>query len=266
VNSRGHVTVSSTPRDATLAVWAADQTAAVRRRAAKLAAELGLPVAEDVAAGFELLLVIAADRLEVRSTQRRGAGPVWVDFVGGRLGYNRRAGRFGRLFDAIGPRAAAETVLDATAGLGQDAFLLAYHGYRVTAVERSPIVAALLADGLERAAATPELQEAVATRLHLVAADARDYLPSLAPAQAPAVVYLDPMYPRGKQAALVRKELRILRQLVGDDEDAGELFSAARRAARRRVVVKRMRLAPALAPEPSRTYQGRAVRYDVYDV
>jgi 16S rRNA (guanine1516-N2)-methyltransferase len=247
-------------------VWAAEPGAVVRERVQRLAAELALPMADDLAAGFDLLLTVFAARLEVRSTQRGGPGPVFVDFVGGRLGYNRRAGRFGRLFDALGPRSATETVLDATAGLGQDAFLLAYHGYRVTAVERSPIVAALLADGLERASGVPKLQQAVTTRLRLVRADARDYLLSLAPAQAPAVVYLDPMYPVGKQAALVRKELRILRQLVGDDEDAGELFVAARRVARRRVVVKRMRSSPALAPEPSRTYQGRAVRYDVYDV
>ena len=45
-----------------------------------------------------------------------------------------------------------ERVIDATAGLGEDSFLLAAAGYEVELYERDPIIAALLADSLERAA------------------------------------------------------------------------------------------------------------------
>ncbi len=254
------------PKPGALAVWAANDDDTLRSRAARLAGELRLPLITGAGPKFPLLLAVTPQRLELRSTASRGPGPVYVDFVGGRLGYNLRAGRFGRLFDAIGSPSSVDRVVDATTGLGQDAFLLAYYGYHVTAVERSPVVAALLSDGISRAYATPNLAKRLRDRLNLIHADARAYLKTLEAVQAPAVVYLDPMYPLDKRTALVRKELRVLRQIVGDDEDAAELFEIARRVARRRVVVKRMRLAPALGPAPTRNYPGRAVRYDVYDV
>ena len=81
---------------------------------------------------------------------------------------------------------------------------------------------------------------------------------------APDVVYLDPMYPPKKKSALVKKEMRICRMLVGEDEDAGELLEIARRVARRRVVVKRLRHAPPLKANAAAEYVGRTVRYDVY--
>ena len=82
--------------------------------------------------------------------------------------------------------------------------------------------------------------------------------------EAPDVVYLDPMFPLRKRSALAKKEMRVLRRLVGDDEDAGELLEVARRAARRRVVVKRTPEAPPLAAAPTMSYRGKLVRYDVY--
>ena len=42
-------------------------------------------------------------------------------------------------------------MLDATAGLGRDAFVLASLGCQVTLIERVPAVAALLENGIERA-------------------------------------------------------------------------------------------------------------------
>jgi 16S rRNA (guanine1516-N2)-methyltransferase len=80
----------------------------------------------------------------------------------------------------------------------------------------------------------------------------------------PEVVYLDPMFPPKKKSALVKIEMRVLRQLVGDDEDAAVLFESAARVARKRVVVKRMRLAPELVPNPTIVFEGKTTRYDVY--
>jgi 16S rRNA (guanine1516-N2)-methyltransferase len=48
-------------------------------------------------------------------------------------------------------------VIDGTAGLGKDAFVLAGLGCKVTLVERHPVVVALLADGLARAWQDPEI-------------------------------------------------------------------------------------------------------------
>ncbi len=236
-------------------------------------------------------LTVTDDRLELRFEAPGGPRPLYVDFVNGPLGYARRVNRFGSLFDAIGFRRGRPTVFDVTAGLGADAFRLAYHGCRVTAIERSEIVFKLLEDGLRRALGVPEVQVQLQDRLTLVHADARDILRQLAPHEgtpirdslagarvsrttasrsrlpataAPDVVYIDPMYPPRKKSALAKIELRILRQIVGDDPDAPELFRLARAVARQRVVVKRPRHAEPLGPSPSHSHDDQSTRYDVY--
>ena len=264
---------------AAVAVYAADPDESIQCRAAQLAAQLGLPLVRAGDPAYDLLLTVTTERLELRCPRRSGPGPLCVDFVGGPLGYARRVNRFGLLFQAVGFRSGRPTVLDATAGLGRDAFRLAYHGCRVTAIERSPILFALLQDGLERAAREPEVQEHLGDRLRLLQGDARDILRQLvaqkecgtaalgcvlSPPDVPDVVYLDPMFPPQRKSALVKVEMRILRQLVGDDPDAGELFELARAVARRRVVVKRHRHAEPLAPNPTHSHSDKTTRYDVY--
>ena len=210
-------------------------------------------------------------RIELRSTQPSGAaepGAVCVDFVGGKMGYSRRVPGSRLLFRAIGTGTGGSgglpSVIDATAGLGRDAFLLACKGYRVMAIERSPIVAALLEDGMRRAMENPAVRETLDDRLRFVTGDARVILRELPPAERPDVVYVDPMFPARAKAAMVKKESVALRAVVGADQDAAELLDAARVAARRRVVVKRMRHAPPIAPGVVRTYEGKSVRFDVY--
>ena len=84
------------------------------------------------------------------------------------------------------------------------------------------------------------------------------------PVDIPDVVYFDPMFPPPKKSALPKVEMRILRQLVGDEPDASELFDLARAVARRRVVVKRHRLAEPRAPDPTHSHSDKTTRYDVY--
>jgi 16S rRNA (guanine1516-N2)-methyltransferase len=208
----------------------------------------------EAAGGPELLLVRTATRLELRETGARAAGPLAVEFLPGR-GSNllRRA--------ALAGGGEQPRVIDATAGLGQDAFALAEWGCRVDLIERSPVVAALLEDGIARALEQPETA-AAARRMSLHLGDAVDLLPRLAGA---AVVYLDPMYPRSGREGRKAKGMRMLRQLLGDDPDSGALLDAAQRAARRRVVVKRPLRAPPLAGgRPSGSLTGTTVRYDLY--
>lgn len=247
-----------------IAVWAGG-AAADGARAGALAAELGLPLAQDaVASDIELLLVYAGGRLELRENRARGALAVCADFSAldvrpGARGRSRRQ----PLARALGAK--AQTVVDATAGLGQDAFLLACLGYRVTAIERAPALAALLRDGLARAAADPVQRNALGERLCVITGDARLLLREMTPP--PDAVFLDPMFPpKRRKSALARKEIQMIRRLVGDDPDALELFAVARASARERVVVKRPTPAPPLAPRPSMSYAGKLVRYDVYKI
>jgi len=99
----------------------------------------------------------------------------------------------------------------------------------------------------------------------LVVADGRPYLQNLSESDRPDVVYLDPMYPHRRKSALAKKEMQLLRQLVGDDEDASELLLAALASAKQRVVVKRPRLAPVLVGSaPGFQITAPNTRFDIY--
>jgi 16S rRNA (guanine1516-N2)-methyltransferase len=188
-----------------------------------------------------------------------------VDFAGGAVGYRfRRGGERGHaLVRAVGlKKDRVPSIVDATAGLGRDAFLLASAGAVVTLIERSAEVHALLKEALARAAAeSPELTEVVA-RMTLIHGDARSLLPELKPD----VVIVDPMHPPRRNTALVKKEMRQLSAIVGADEDADELMRIALASARERVVLKwPLRAAPLLeTPKPSHQFAGKTVRYEVF--
>ena len=194
------------------------------------------------------------------------AGAVYVDFAGGaaahRLKYGGGKGQM--IAKAVGLQKLKEPhVLDATAGLGGDAFVLASLGCRMTLLERSPIVHALLEDGLKRAGGA-EVAD-ITARMELINADAIEYIENIQ--EQPDIIYLDPMFPQRTKSAAVKKEMRIFKDIVGKDEDATELLAAALAKAKYRVVVKRPRKAPAIEGQsPSHTVEGKTSRYDVYVV
>ncbi len=137
------------------------------------------------------------------------------------------------------------TVVDATAGLGRDAFLLAALGCNVQMLERHPVVAALLDDGLQRGYQNAEIGSWLRERMTLLHTSSLTSLASILPR--PDVVYLDPMYPHRRKSALVKKEMRVFQSLVGTDDDADGLLAPARELAVKRVVVKRPSYAQPLA-------------------
>ena len=257
-------------RPCRVVVAAASREEQVRAVTSRIARTLSLPIVaddNDAADGSELVLAVGANRLSLHERRHVRTEGVFVDFVGGAGGYRRRSSLSRRqpIALAVGLRRGPVTVVDATAGLARDSFLLACLGCTVIAVERSPILGLLIRDGLRRAVIEGSAAvRAVLERLTLVIDDARSVLREMDGTDAPEVVYLDPMYPPKKKKALVKKEMRICRRLVGDDRDAGELLALARRVAGRRVVVKRHCHAPLLAPRPAMQFSGKLVRYDVY--
>ena len=151
-------------------------------------------------------------------------------------------------------------VIDATAGLGEDSFLLAAAGFTVQLYERDPIIAAMLADARARAVHDPALA-AAASRMHLVEGDSIAALSSLP--EPPDVVLLDPMFPAKQKSARVKKKLQALQQLERPCEDEDALLNAALAAHPRKVVVKRPLKGPYLAGrKPSYSLSGKAIRYD----
>lgn len=254
---------------------------ACRLRAAEgetLAVALGLPLAtydgtlKDVLRSLPeegAALVLETGGLGLYALDLPGSGAVRVQLDEGSLGFRLTAERARHeavvkacgLLKAPGP----VTVFDATAGLLRDACVLAAAGAEVWVGERSPVIAALVADGLARAAADPALRELLA-RLHFQPGDSLAQLEALAGSERrPAVVYLDPMFPHRDKSALVKKEMRVFRSVVGEDTDADALLAPALRAATRRVVVKRPRHAPWLAGrKPALAQEGKSARFDIY--
>lgn len=195
-------------------------------------------------------------------------GPVCIDFVSGKKNHRRQFGG-GKGQPLARSVLAAEhpTIIDATAGMGGDAFVFASLGCQVTMIERSPIIAALLSDALNRAQQTgvaEDIQEIV-KRLRLINDDATQYLTTQAPICD--VIYLDPMYPEKKKTAATKKEMQALQHLVGPDIDSETLLAAALHVAQKRVVVKRPKNAPALTGiQPNASIQSPNTRYDIYAI
>lgn len=236
-----------------------------------LAQELGLTwlgaVLPKKVRDFELLLLFDDRGLALQVTGKGAPGPVRAEFVTGKMGYRREhGGGAGQLVaKAVGLQKtqAPLHVLDATAGLGQDAFVLAGLGCRVTLLERNPVIHALLADGLARAALNTDCAPIVA-RMELQPGSSIEWLHRAGDAAAD-VIYLDPMFPHRDKSALVKKEMQVFRRVVGDDDDSEQLLAAALASARYRVVVKRPRKAPAVSgPEPATRLEGKSSRYDIY--
>lgn len=146
------------------------------------------------------------------------------------------------------------SVLDTTPGVLKDSFMLAGRGVQVTAIERNPILYIMVKHALE--------QVEVPINYHF--GDAKLLLSE----HQADIIYLDPMYPPKKKAAQVKKDMQILHQIIGGDDDAAELLDCACQHAKShqsRVVVKRPNYAEPLGnKKPSHTSQTGTTRFDVY--
>ncbi|RTZ14180.1 16S rRNA methyltransferase [Vibrio aquaticus] len=219
-------------------------------------------------------LVLTAERLELRKLDEPKLGAIFVDLAGGAVAHRRKfgGGKGQAIAKAAGlNKGTTPTILDGTAGLGRDAFVLASLGCKVQMVERHPVVAALLDDGLERAKQDAEIGGWVSERMSLIHASSLNALDDLAQDEEfakPDVVYLDPMYPHPenkKKSALVKKEMRVFQSLVGADLDADGLLEPALALATKRVVVKRPDYADWLHEQkPSMAIETKKNRFDVY--
>ena len=188
-----------------------------------------------------------------------------IDFVDGAVGHRFRSeqGKKQALLKAVGfKKGVVPNVVDATAGLGRDSFLMASLGAKVTLIERSPEIHAQLVDAMARASAEGGEYAETISRMTLLHGDSILLLPDLAPD----VVLVDPMHPPRNNSALVKKGMRILREIVGADPDQTELMKVALACAKKRVVLKwpmRAEPMPGIRP-PSHQILGKNTRYDVF--
>ncbi len=205
-------------------------------------------------------------RLALRDQDAPSHAPVVIDFVSGRAAFRRKYGHAGgeAISRAVGiKKGHRPNVVDATAGLGRDAFVLATLGCCVHMIERSEQIAALLDDALCRAAKDEKIGSLIQEKLSLTCGDSRQAL--LQVPFEPEVIYLDPMFPPKEKSALVKKDMRMLQEIVGPDEDADELLNFALTIATNRVVVKRPASAGFLTElKPHTSIKTKKHRFDIY--
>ncbi|MFA6301719.1 MAG: class I SAM-dependent methyltransferase [Legionella sp.] len=227
------------------------ETSALKTTAQALADQLHLELDKDAAA----CLFLSANSLSLKIPQM---SLLAADFHAATWYKRKLEGKKQGLVRACKPQAGL-TIIDATAGWGRDAAILASFGARVIMLERNPILAALLRDALMRRTDEDKL----VMNLSLIETDALDYLVALKPEDFPDIILIDPMHPQRQKSALVKKDLQILQQLIGPDADALELITCARSCVRQKVVVKWPQKAKALVPADA-SIEGKTIRFDMY--
>jgi 16S rRNA (guanine1516-N2)-methyltransferase len=222
-------------------------------------------------------LVYTQQGLVLRLSSEPSWSDIVVDFAASNLHYRQQhgGGRNEAIAKAIGIKGKQSVnVVDCTAGMGTDSFVMASVGANVTMIERSPVIGALLDDALLRAKLAGELGEnldclAICDRMALLQQDAISYLQANSAKKTQTdVIYLDPMFPHKKKSALVKKEMRAFQLLLGPDQDSEHLLTAAINFAPKRIVIKRPAGAPNLenqqALQPSMVISSKKHRFDVY--
>ncbi len=260
----------------TIAILSNDASKATQAEA--LAQLLRVPLfhrrSPETISDYDFVVLFDEMNIALQQTGRKAPGPILAEFTEGAVDHRRKfgGGKGQMIAKAVGVKAGCYPhVLDATAGLGKDSFVLASLGSKVTMLERSPIVQVLLGDGLTRALNFAREQDvelySLLQKMTLVTQDSREYLSALAADNFPDVIYLDPMFPERQKSADVKKEMAAFHSVVGKDEDADSLLPLALTRVNYRVVVKRPRKAPFLNNQtPSYQLEGKSSRYDIYTI
>lgn len=214
-----------------------------------------------------MIIALRDDGIEVRERAAKPGHGLTIDLAALLRGGANAAGLSRRQPLARAMGRSGRRVIDATAGLGHDATLLAAMGFDVLAIERHALLYLMLEDALRSARSDSRFTQLVSNRLRFIRGDARELLAEPAGECAKwnaDCILIDPMFPpKRKASALAKKEIRLVRELVGDDDDAVDLLREAR-AACKRVVVKRPHHASPLEADVSTVIESKLVRYDIY--
>lgn len=243
----------------------------------QLAKDLGYPILdgslslEAKQSMFQYELILDDQGLSLCPTNTKLHGAIRCDFGSAANTHRRKhgGGNGQAIAKAIGVSGRfSPTVVDLTAGLGVDGFVLASLGCSMTLIERNKVVHYLLNDGLERARQAASMDTALGSivgRINLVGQDSSEFLILLPPKERPDIVYLDPMFPERKKSAKVKKEMQAFHSIVGSDDDSADLLALALAQAKYRVVVKRSVSAEWLGGlKPSYSLTGKSTRFDVF--
>jgi len=243
----------------------------IRRQQAKYFCQQNeLPLLKSKDPHHDLLLIFHDDQIELYDRQLDTS--IAIDFLSGALAHRHQfgGGRGQAIAKAVGLKSGiVPSILDTTAGLAGDAFVLATLGCPVTMLERSAIIFSLIENAIERASLSEKFAAILEQGFSVINCDASDYIEDqlITDTTAPDVIYIDPMYPHRKKSALVKKDMQILQRLHGADDDAARLLENALRFAKKRVVVKRPVTAETLSEKkPNTCIKSKKTRYDIYTI
>lgn len=170
-------------------------------------------------------------------------------------------------------------IWDITAGLAVDSSMLAQAGFQVVALERNKYLALMLRHARqsllsyqkksisesEREDKSVESSIHFLERITFVWVESKDFLSKENKDRLdPEVIYYDPMYPAKNKTALPSKEMQILREINGVNEEDVEILKKAMALGVKRVVVKRPLKAKPILEKPKFQLSSKLVRYDIY--
>lgn len=234
-----------------------------------IAKQLDLPILNSSdTAQADYILYFQNTILQIAPTDKTYGGPLFVDFYADSIEYRRSTSGIKQdIAKAVGCKPGVRpSVLDVTAGLAADAFVLASLGCQLTLIESNPIVYVLLSDAFCRTNhRDDEVAQIVVNNMQLLERiDALQFMANTAVEVD--VVYCDPMFPHRQKAAKVKKAMQYFHDIVGfDDTNEAQLLMLARKIATKRVVVKRPKLADFIDQQvPDYQLKGKSVRYDIY--
>ena len=226
----------------------------------------GMPHAEYLANKYgwslnqaaDVQLLYGSERIALKVGQFK---PLSVDFCQGNLA--KRLSKAGKNQPLAKACLASQkpVILDLSAGWGRDSAILASLGATVTMLERNPVQVLLLEDGLRRLRSSGSV---LSKHLSLVHDDAIGYLSTLNKELVPDVIYFDPMHPERDKAALVKKDMQVLQQIIGEDSDKKQVAELALSHTNKRLVIKWPRKKAPLLENPQFSLVGKTIRYDVY--
>ena len=212
------------------------------------------------------VLKLLPDDLKLRSSgdvlslhDQQQAFSLHIDFLSGPLAHRARQHPGAeKLIKACKIQGQVKgTVLDATAGMGRDAFLLHQAGFKVTACERHAVVFALLKNALQRYQKASETH----TAFELLHQDAEQVLIQ----RHFDVVYMDPMFPQRSKSAQVKKDMFVLQKLLQHTDAAvDELVNAAQSACNKLVIKRPVKAETLISTKPTYQLMGKTCRFDVY--
>lgn len=233
--------------------------------ARKFAEQQHLPLYNNETNGLCLLFASTGYELTDLSTK----ATIRVTFTEGSLAHRVKFANSYKqpLAKAIGvTNKSKPTVLDITAGLARDAYVLYSLGCSVTMVEASAVLATMIQQAIDYSNQTDNENIINCESFKIVNSDSLTYMQNLN-IEVPDVIYMDPMYPERKKSALVKKDMQILHKLIGppSDELNRNLLNQALQLARQRVVIKRPENASEIdGPPPTLKFSSKKTRYDVY--